>query len=94
MYFKGRFPVNQFIGRAYLCQGQLHTPLSTDNLVRNDEGCIILSYVLRVFILGFYVLLLMQNFQSFKTYKGQSSELWEKSNRSTLTCLGVNKAIC
>ncbi|XP_067156500.1 cilia- and flagella-associated protein 46 [Apteryx mantelli] len=32
MYFKGRFPVNQFIGRAYLCQGQLHTPLSTDNL--------------------------------------------------------------
>lgn len=93
MYFKGRFPVNQFIGRAYLCQGQLHTPLSTDNLVRNDEGCIILSYILRVFILGFYVLLLVQNFQSFKTYKGQSSELWEKSNRSTLTCLGVNKAI-
>ncbi|NXC45008.1 CFA46 protein, partial [Penelope pileata] len=32
MYFKGRLPVNQFIGRAYLCQGQLHTPLSTDNL--------------------------------------------------------------
>ncbi|XP_010226733.1 PREDICTED: tetratricopeptide repeat protein 40-like, partial [Tinamus guttatus] len=32
MYFKARFPVNQFIGRAYLCQGQLHTPLSTDNL--------------------------------------------------------------
>ncbi|XP_035186668.1 cilia- and flagella-associated protein 46 isoform X3 [Oxyura jamaicensis] len=32
MYFKGRYPVNQFIGRAYLCQGQLHTPLSTDNL--------------------------------------------------------------
>ncbi|XP_065528583.1 cilia- and flagella-associated protein 46 [Lathamus discolor] len=32
MYFKGRFPVNQFLGRAYLCQGQLHTPLSTDNL--------------------------------------------------------------
>nr|XP_009929955.1 PREDICTED: tetratricopeptide repeat protein 40 [Opisthocomus hoazin] len=32
MYFKGRFPVNQFLGRAYLCQGQLHTPISTDNL--------------------------------------------------------------
>uniref|UniRef100_A0A663E7F4 Cilia and flagella associated protein 46 n=1 Tax=Aquila chrysaetos chrysaetos TaxID=223781 RepID=A0A663E7F4_AQUCH len=32
MYFKARFPVNQFLGRAYLCQGQLHTPLSTDNL--------------------------------------------------------------
>ncbi|XP_059677369.1 cilia- and flagella-associated protein 46 [Gavia stellata] len=32
MYFKGRFPVNQFLGRAYLCQGQLHTPLSTENL--------------------------------------------------------------
>ncbi|XP_062436353.1 cilia- and flagella-associated protein 46 [Rhea pennata] len=32
MYFKGRFPVNQFIGRAYLCQGRLYTPLSTDNL--------------------------------------------------------------
>uniref|UniRef100_A0A8C0FKY2 Uncharacterized protein n=1 Tax=Bubo bubo TaxID=30461 RepID=A0A8C0FKY2_BUBBB len=32
MYFEGRFPVNQFLGRAYLCQGQLHTPLSTDNL--------------------------------------------------------------
>lgn len=50
MYFKGRFPVNQFLGRAYLCQGQLHTPLSTDNLVRNDEGCIILSQFLRVFL--------------------------------------------
>ncbi|XP_010138787.1 PREDICTED: tetratricopeptide repeat protein 40, partial [Buceros rhinoceros silvestris] len=32
MYFKGRFPVDQFLGRAYLCQGRLHTPLSTDNL--------------------------------------------------------------
>ncbi|KYO42269.1 cilia- and flagella-associated protein 46 isoform B [Alligator mississippiensis] len=32
MYFKGRYPVNQFIGRAYLCQGQLFTPLSTENL--------------------------------------------------------------
>uniref|UniRef100_A0A8C3ELL1 Uncharacterized protein n=1 Tax=Corvus moneduloides TaxID=1196302 RepID=A0A8C3ELL1_CORMO len=32
MYFKGRFPVNQFLGRAYLCQGQLHAPHSTDNL--------------------------------------------------------------
>ncbi|XP_069720254.1 cilia- and flagella-associated protein 46 [Phaenicophaeus curvirostris] len=32
MYFKGRYPVNHFLGRAYLCQGQLHTPLSTDNL--------------------------------------------------------------
>ncbi|XP_010580307.1 PREDICTED: tetratricopeptide repeat protein 40 [Haliaeetus leucocephalus] len=32
MYFKTRYPVNQFLGRAYLCQGQLHTPLSTDNL--------------------------------------------------------------
>ncbi|XP_026707373.1 cilia- and flagella-associated protein 46 [Athene cunicularia] len=34
MYFEGRFPVNQFLGRAYLCQGQLHTPLSTDNLAK------------------------------------------------------------
>ncbi|CAN8215744.1 unnamed protein product [Coccothraustes coccothraustes] len=32
MYFKGRCPVNQFLGRAYLCQGQLHAPRSTDNL--------------------------------------------------------------
>uniref|UniRef100_A0A8C5TUX3 Cilia and flagella associated protein 46 n=1 Tax=Malurus cyaneus samueli TaxID=2593467 RepID=A0A8C5TUX3_9PASS len=32
MYFKGRFPVNQFLGRAYLCQGQLHAPRSTENL--------------------------------------------------------------
>ncbi|XP_066179467.1 cilia- and flagella-associated protein 46 [Sylvia atricapilla] len=32
MYFKGRFPVNQFLGRAYLCQGQLHAPRSTDDL--------------------------------------------------------------
>ncbi|XP_037997464.1 cilia- and flagella-associated protein 46 [Motacilla alba alba] len=32
MYFKGRLPVNQFLGRAYLCQGQLHAPHSTDNL--------------------------------------------------------------
>ncbi|XP_056351637.1 cilia- and flagella-associated protein 46 [Oenanthe melanoleuca] len=32
MYFKGRFPVSQFLGRAYLCQGQLHAPHSTDNL--------------------------------------------------------------
>ncbi|XP_039927875.1 LOW QUALITY PROTEIN: cilia- and flagella-associated protein 46 [Hirundo rustica] len=32
MYFKRRLPVNQFLGRAYLCQGQLHAPHSTDNL--------------------------------------------------------------
>ncbi|XP_064287730.1 cilia- and flagella-associated protein 46 isoform X2 [Passer domesticus] len=32
MYFRGRFPVNQFLGRAYLCQGQLHAPCSTDDL--------------------------------------------------------------
>uniref|UniRef100_A0A8C3UB53 Uncharacterized protein n=2 Tax=Catharus ustulatus TaxID=91951 RepID=A0A8C3UB53_CATUS len=32
MYFKGRFPVNQFLVRAYLCQGQLYAPHSTDNL--------------------------------------------------------------
>lgn len=50
MYFKGRYPVNQFLGRAYLCQGQLHTPLSTDNLVRNYEVCIILRQFLRVFL--------------------------------------------
>ncbi|KAM4896437.1 cilia- and flagella-associated protein 46 [Sylvia borin] len=43
MYFKGRFPVNQFLGRAYLCQGQLHAPRSTDDLVRNYGGCFILS---------------------------------------------------
>uniref|UniRef100_A0A8C0BCX9 Uncharacterized protein n=1 Tax=Buteo japonicus TaxID=224669 RepID=A0A8C0BCX9_9AVES len=57
MYFKTRFPVNQFLGRAYLCQGQLHTPLSTDNLVRNHEGCIILSQFLRVFLLRYYFLI-------------------------------------
>ncbi|KAJ7421504.1 hypothetical protein BTVI_18133 [Pitangus sulphuratus] len=32
MYFKARYPVNQFLGRAYLCQGQLHALHSTDNL--------------------------------------------------------------
>ncbi|XP_013916051.1 PREDICTED: cilia- and flagella-associated protein 46 [Thamnophis sirtalis] len=32
MYFKGKAPVNQFLGRAYLCQSQLYTPVSTDNL--------------------------------------------------------------
>ncbi|XP_027758626.1 cilia- and flagella-associated protein 46 [Empidonax traillii] len=32
MYFKARYPVNQFLGRAYLCQGQLHALQSTDNL--------------------------------------------------------------
>uniref|UniRef100_A0A672TFQ8 Cilia and flagella associated protein 46 n=1 Tax=Strigops habroptila TaxID=2489341 RepID=A0A672TFQ8_STRHB len=56
MYFKRKFPVNQFLGRAYLCQGQLHTPLSTDNLVRNYEGCIILRQFLRVFLPRYYFL--------------------------------------
>ncbi|XP_060097359.1 cilia- and flagella-associated protein 46 [Heteronotia binoei] len=32
MYFKERPPVNQFLGRAYLCQSQLYTPVSTDNV--------------------------------------------------------------
>ncbi|XP_070608537.1 cilia- and flagella-associated protein 46 isoform X2 [Erythrolamprus reginae] len=32
MYFKGKAPINQFLGRAYLCQSQLYTPVSTDNL--------------------------------------------------------------
>ncbi|XP_074855679.1 cilia- and flagella-associated protein 46 [Carettochelys insculpta] len=36
-YFKGRHPVNQFMGRAYLCQGQLYTPLSTDNLEKFEK---------------------------------------------------------
>uniref|UniRef100_A0A8D0KYF1 Cilia and flagella associated protein 46 n=1 Tax=Strix occidentalis caurina TaxID=311401 RepID=A0A8D0KYF1_STROC len=49
--------VNQFLGRAYLCQGQLHTPLSTDNLVRNYESCIILSQFLRVFFPRYYFLI-------------------------------------
>ncbi|KAL2302670.1 hypothetical protein Nmel_010113 [Mimus melanotis] len=57
MYFKGRFPVNQFLGRAYLCQGQLHAPHSTDNLVRNYEGCFILSLVLQVFIPRYFFLI-------------------------------------
>uniref|UniRef100_A0A8C3Q9C9 Uncharacterized protein n=1 Tax=Geospiza parvula TaxID=87175 RepID=A0A8C3Q9C9_GEOPR len=56
MYFKGRFPVNQFLGRAYLCQGQLHAPRSTDNLVRNHEGCSILSLVLQVFTTRYFFL--------------------------------------
>ncbi|XP_043407703.1 cilia- and flagella-associated protein 46 isoform X3 [Chelonia mydas] len=37
MYFKGSHPVNQFMGRAYLCQGQLYTPLSTDNLEKFEN---------------------------------------------------------
>nr|XP_042712700.1 cilia- and flagella-associated protein 46 isoform X3 [Chrysemys picta bellii] len=37
MYFKGRHPVTQFMGRAYLCQGQLYTPLSTDNLEKFEK---------------------------------------------------------
>uniref|UniRef100_A0A8C3SQR3 Cilia and flagella associated protein 46 n=1 Tax=Chelydra serpentina TaxID=8475 RepID=A0A8C3SQR3_CHESE len=46
MYFKGRHPVNQFMGRAYLCQGQLYTPLSTDNLFDVNLNCVIKSYFL------------------------------------------------
>ncbi|XP_025029883.1 cilia- and flagella-associated protein 46, partial [Python bivittatus] len=37
MYFKGKAPVNQFLGRAYLCQSQLHTPVSTDNLEQFEK---------------------------------------------------------
>nr|XP_048713954.1 cilia- and flagella-associated protein 46 isoform X3 [Caretta caretta] len=37
MYFKGSHPVNQFMGRAYLCQGQLYSPLSTDNLEKFEN---------------------------------------------------------
>ncbi|KAH0623636.1 hypothetical protein JD844_006597 [Phrynosoma platyrhinos] len=42
MYFKGKPPVNQFLGRAYLCQSQLHTPVSTDNLEEFDRFIIYL----------------------------------------------------
>uniref|UniRef100_A0A8C3Q9U5 Uncharacterized protein n=1 Tax=Geospiza parvula TaxID=87175 RepID=A0A8C3Q9U5_GEOPR len=50
MYFKGRFPVNQFLGRAYLCQGQLHAPRSTDNLLM--KYCIFFhSCIFRYFFL-------------------------------------------
>ncbi|XP_054839221.1 cilia- and flagella-associated protein 46 [Eublepharis macularius] len=37
MYFKGRPPINQFLGRAYLCQSQLYTPVSTDNLEQFEK---------------------------------------------------------
>uniref|UniRef100_A0A8C7E723 Uncharacterized protein n=1 Tax=Naja naja TaxID=35670 RepID=A0A8C7E723_NAJNA len=37
MYFKGKAPVNQFLGRAYLCQSQLYTPVSTDNLEQFEK---------------------------------------------------------
>uniref|UniRef100_A0ABM5G1E7 Cilia- and flagella-associated protein 46 isoform X2 n=1 Tax=Pogona vitticeps TaxID=103695 RepID=A0ABM5G1E7_9SAUR len=37
MYFKGKPPVNQFLGRAYLCQSQLHTPVSTDNMEQFEK---------------------------------------------------------
>ncbi|XP_044276023.1 cilia- and flagella-associated protein 46 [Varanus komodoensis] len=37
MFFKGKPPVNQFLGRAYLCQSQLYTPVSTDNLEQFEK---------------------------------------------------------
>nr|XP_056706458.1 cilia- and flagella-associated protein 46 [Euleptes europaea] len=37
MFFKGRPPVNQFLGRAYLCQSQLYTPVTTDNLEQFEK---------------------------------------------------------
>ncbi|XP_034994598.2 cilia- and flagella-associated protein 46 isoform X1 [Zootoca vivipara] len=37
MYFKGKPPINQFLGRAYLCKSQLYTPVSTDNLEQFDR---------------------------------------------------------
>ncbi|XP_034292423.1 cilia- and flagella-associated protein 46 isoform X1 [Pantherophis guttatus] len=37
MYFKGKAPVNQFLGRAYLCQSQLYTPVSTDSLEQFEK---------------------------------------------------------
>ncbi|XP_053164122.1 cilia- and flagella-associated protein 46 isoform X2 [Hemicordylus capensis] len=37
MYFKGKPPVNQFVGRAYLCRSLLYTPVSTDNLEQFEQ---------------------------------------------------------
>ncbi|XP_063162642.1 cilia- and flagella-associated protein 46 [Candoia aspera] len=37
MYFKGKVPVTQFLGRAYLCQSQLLTPVSTNNLEQFEK---------------------------------------------------------
>ncbi|XP_066477527.1 cilia- and flagella-associated protein 46 [Tiliqua scincoides] len=37
MYFNGKPPANQFLGRAYLCQSQLYTPVSTENLEQFEK---------------------------------------------------------
>ncbi|XP_062832185.1 cilia- and flagella-associated protein 46 isoform X4 [Anolis carolinensis] len=37
MFFRGKPPVTQFFGRAYLCQSQLYTPVSTDNLEQFEK---------------------------------------------------------
>lgn len=34
MYFEGNPPANQFLCRAYLCQGQLKSPPATESVVR------------------------------------------------------------
>uniref|UniRef100_K7EC54 Cilia and flagella associated protein 46 n=1 Tax=Ornithorhynchus anatinus TaxID=9258 RepID=K7EC54_ORNAN len=40
MYFKGNPPSNQFLGRAHLCEAQLHTPHSADNLEEFEKSVI------------------------------------------------------
>ncbi|XP_038599783.1 cilia- and flagella-associated protein 46 [Tachyglossus aculeatus] len=40
MYFKGKPPLNQFLGRAHLCEAQLHTPHSADNLEEFEKSVI------------------------------------------------------
>ncbi|XP_043912815.1 cilia- and flagella-associated protein 46 [Protopterus annectens] len=38
MYFKGKPPPNQFLGRAYLCQGQLQAPGSSEHLDKFEKS--------------------------------------------------------
>lgn len=46
MYFNGKPPANQFMGRAYLCKSQLYTPVSTDNLVSSYCDFLLILFVL------------------------------------------------
>uniref|UniRef100_A0A8D0CCV1 Uncharacterized protein n=1 Tax=Salvator merianae TaxID=96440 RepID=A0A8D0CCV1_SALMN len=37
MYFKGKPPATQYLGRAYLCNSLLHSPVSTENLEQFEK---------------------------------------------------------
>uniref|UniRef100_A0A673C566 Uncharacterized protein n=1 Tax=Sphaeramia orbicularis TaxID=375764 RepID=A0A673C566_9TELE len=45
MYFEANPPANQFLGRAYLCQGQLKSPLATGSVVRTVNWTLICVYL-------------------------------------------------